>query len=290
MSVEERQEPSLTRKIKEAVLAIEMTRVYSKDYIMELYLNQTYYGHRAYGIGAASRTYFGKKASDINLAEAALLAGLAQSPDAYDPTKNYEGARERQVYTLDQMEKYGMITEDQKQQALNYTVVLTREEPQIKAPHFVYYVKDYLEQKYGPAIANAGLIVTTTLDMRAQDLAQQVASDRIDDLRSQKATNAAIVVMKPNTGEILAMLGSVDYNDTSIDGQVNVATRERQPGSSFKPITYLTAFEKGWTPGNDDPGYAYGVQQPGPKGLCAEQLRWQGSRLGDGTPGTCQLV
>jgi len=249
MSLEERTDPSFTRKIKEAALAVALTRVYSKDYIMELYLNQTYYGHRAYGIGAASRTYFGKKASDINLAEAALLAGLAQAPDAYDPTKNYDGARERQVYTLEQMEKYGMITEAQKQEALNYTVVLTREEPQIKAPHFVYYVKDYLEQKYGPAIANAGLIVTTTLDMRAQDLAQQVASDRIGDLRSQKATNAAIVVMKPNTGEILAMLGSVDYNDTSIDGQVNVATRERQPGSSFKPITYLTAFEKGWTPG-----------------------------------------
>lgn len=265
MSLEERQQPSLTRKIKEAALAIELTRVYSKDYIMELYLNQTYYGHRTYGIGAASRTYFGKKASDINLAEAALLAGLAQAPDAYDPTKNYAGARERQVYTLEQMEKYGMITEEQKQEALNYTVVLTREEPQIKAPHFVYFVKDYLEQKYGPAVANAGLIVTTTLDVRVQDLAQQVATDRIADLRKQQATNAAIVVMKPNTGEILAMLGSVDYNNTSIDGQVNVATRERQPGSSFKPITYVTAFEKGWTPGTTILDTLTGFNNPGQK-------------------------
>ncbi len=249
MSLDERTETSLTRKIKEAALAVEMTRTYSKEYIMELYLNQTYYGHRAYGVGAAARTYFGKSAQDLNLAEAALIAGLAQSPDADDPLKNYDGARERELYTLDQMEKQGMITSEQETEAVNYQIVLNREEPSIKAPHFVYYVKEYLEQKYGPAAANAGLKVYTTLDLNVQDTAQQVAHDRIADLRAQKATNAAMVVMKPNTGEILAMVGSVDYNDQSIDGQVNVATRPRQPGSSFKPITYANAFRKGWSPG-----------------------------------------
>ncbi|HET9493852.1 MAG TPA: PBP1A family penicillin-binding protein, partial [Chloroflexia bacterium] len=251
MTVEERQERSYERKIKEAMLALQLTATYSKDDILALYLNQSFYGHRAYGIGAAARTYFGKSAADLNLAEASLLAGLVQLPAVYDPFVNYEAAKRRQAYVLDQMAKLGMITAEEAEAAKNADVALNYEtdEPEIKAPHFVYYVKEYLEKKYGPDVAEAGLKVYTTLDMDVQNAAQQVAKDRIDELRRQRASNAAIVLMKPSTGEILGMVGSVDYYDTSIDGQVNVATRERQPGSSFKPITYVTAFKKGWTPG-----------------------------------------
>lgn len=265
MSLDERTDVSYNRKIKEAAIAVEMTRTYSKEYIMELYLNQTYYGHRAYGVGAAARTYFGTNASDVNLAEAALIAGLAQAPDAYDPLKDETAAKTRQQYVLDQMAKLGMITPDQETEAENFQIVLNRQEPSIKAPHFVYYVKEYLEQKYGAAAANAGLKVYTTLDLNVQDVAQKVAADRVEELHQQKATNAAMVVMKPGTGEILAMVGSVDYNNLAIDGQVNVATRPRQPGSSFKPITYANAFRQGWSPGTVILDTLTGFLNPGQK-------------------------
>jgi 1A family penicillin-binding protein len=237
------------RKIREAVLALQLTQKYSKYFILEMFLNQNPYGHRAYGIGAAARIYFNKNAKELTLPEAALLAGLPQAPTANDPIVYPVAAKRRQAYVLDQMVKQGMITEVEAETAKAESVVLNPYKIDIKAPHFVYYVKDYLERKYGPDFADLGLQVYTTLDLKVQDAAQQVAKDRIDEIRRQKATNAAIVVMKPGTGEILAMVGSVDYNDTSIDGQVNVATAERQPGSSFKPITYATAFKKGWSPG-----------------------------------------
>ncbi len=246
----ERVERSFERKIKEAVLAVQMTRTFSKDDILEEFLNQNYYGHRAYGIGAASLTYFGKSTKELSLAEAALLAGLPQAPSEYDPIIHPREARIRQVIVLDLMAKQGMITEEEATAAKIAQPVLRPYKPPTNlAPHFVYYVKEYLEKKYGAGVSEAGLRVYTTLDINVQKAAEQVAKDRIDELRKQKATNASIVIMKPGTGEILAMVGSVDYNDTSIDGQVNVATRERQPGSSFKPITYATAFKKGWTPG-----------------------------------------
>jgi len=237
------------RKIREAVLALQLTQRYSKYFILEMFLNQNPYGHRAYGIGAAARIYFNKNAKDLTLPEAALLAGLPQAPTANDPIVYPIAAKKRQAYVLDQMVKQGMITEVEAETAKAESVVLNPYKIDIKAPHFVYYVKDYLERKYGPDFADLGLQVYTTLDLKVQDAAQQVAKDRIDEIRRQKATNAAIVLMKPGTGEILAMVGSVDYNDASIDGQVNVATAERQPGSSFKPITYATAFKKGWSPG-----------------------------------------
>ena len=265
MSQEERSEQSFARKIKEAAIAMQMTRTYSKEYILELYLNQTYYGHRAYGVGAAARAYFGKTASELNLGEAALIAGLAQLPDAYDPFKDRDAAKRRQVYVLDQMAKLNMITPEQQAEADKYEIALKPDTPSIKAPHFVYYVKEYLERKYGAASANAGLKVYTTLDLSVQDVAQRVAADRIEELHKQRATNAAMVVMKPNTGEILAMVGSVDYNNLAIDGQVNVATRPRQPGSSFKPITYANAFRKGWTPGTVILDTLTGFLNPGQK-------------------------
>ena len=249
MTEQERTSVSLDRKLKEAVLAVEMTRDYSKDDIISLYLNQTYYGHRAYGVGAAALTYFGKQASDLTLPEAALLAGLPQSPTTYDPFVNPDDAKKRQAYVLDQMAKLDMITTDQAAQAKAAQVSIRQYKVDIQAPHFVYYVKQYLENLYGPGASDAGLKVYTSLDLNVQHAAEKVASDRVAQLKQQKATNAAIVIMRPGTGEILGMVGSVNYNDTSIDGQVNVATAERQPGSSFKPITYVTAFEKGWTPG-----------------------------------------
>ena len=241
----------ITRKIKEAVLAMQLTQRYSKDFILELFLNQNPYGHRAYGIGAAARIYFSKEAKDLTLPEAALLAGLPQAPTAFDPIVHPDQAKIRQAYVLDQMAKQEMITQAEADAAKAETIVLNPYTVDIKAPHFVYYVKDYLEseKKYGPGFADLGLQVYTTLDLKVQQAAEQVAKDRIEEIKRQKASNAAIVVMKPGTGEILAMVGSVDYNDASIDGQVNVATAERQPGSSFKPITYATAFKKGWSPG-----------------------------------------
>ncbi|HYO48718.1 MAG TPA: PBP1A family penicillin-binding protein, partial [Chloroflexia bacterium] len=245
----ERTEQTIGRKIKEAVLALQMTREYTKNDIMELYLNQNYYGHRAYGIAAAARTYFDKEPDQLNLAEAALLAGLPQAPSEYDPFVNGEQARRRRAIVLDLMVKQDMITQEEADAAKNTAVELKSYQPPLRAPHFVYYVKEYLEKKYGPTVDELGLQVYTSLDVNVQDAAEKVARDRIEELRRQKATNASIVIMKPGTGEILAMVGSVDYNDTSIDGQVNVATRERQPGSSFKPITFATAFKKGWTPG-----------------------------------------
>lgn len=237
------------RKVKEAVLAVQLTQKYKKDFILEMFLNQNPYGHRAYGIGAAARIYFNKEAKDLTLPEAALLAGLPQAPTAYDPIVHPDQAKIRQTYVLDQMVKQAMITQAQADAAKGETIVLNPYHIDIKAPHFVYYVKEYLERKYGPDFSDWGWKVYTTIDLNVQAAAEKVARDRIEEIKRQKATNAAIVVMRPGTGEILAMVGSVDFNDASIDGQVNVATAERQPGSSFKPITYATAFKKGWSPG-----------------------------------------
>jgi penicillin-binding protein 1C len=236
------------RKVKEMVLAIQLTRKYSKDFILETYLNQIPYGHRAFGIEAAAYTYFGKSAKELELAEAALLAGLPQAPSYYDPFLNPTVAKARQEIVLDLMAKNGMISEERAAEAR--AVVLHIREPQqiLHAPHFVYYVKDYLERNRAQGYMDQGLKVYTTLDLGVQDAAQQIARDRVEEIRKQRASNAAIVIMRPGTGEILGMVGSVDYEDESIDGQVNVAVAERQPGSSFKPITFATAFTKGWSP------------------------------------------
>jgi penicillin-binding protein 1C len=262
VNLPEKDEQSLSRKVREAIQAVRFTQMYSKDEILEMYLNDIPYGHRAYGIEAAALTYFNKPASELSLAEAAMLAGLPQAPSQLDPFVNPDLARARQAIVLDLMAKQKMITQDEADNAktevitqdaaqagLPKTLVLKTWNPPLTAPHFVYYVKDYLERMYGPEADTAGFIVTTTLDLDVQAAAEKVARDRIEELQRQRATNASIVIMKPGTGEILAMVGSVDYNNKAIDGQVNVATRERQPGSSFKPITYVTAFKKGWTPG-----------------------------------------
>jgi 1A family penicillin-binding protein len=247
---QERNEKTLSRKIKEVILAAEITRRYSKKDILELYLNQIYYGNLAYGIEAAAQTYFGKSAVELNLAESALLAGLPQSPTLYDPYVNADAARRRQEIVLGLMVEAGYIT-PQEAEAARGTYTLNPSPPTfaIRAPHFVMYVRQILEEQYGPEVLyRAGLKVTTTLDPRLQTVAEEVARQHIAALRSRNAGNAALVAIHPDNGQIAAMLGSVDFFDPAIDGQVNVALRLRQPGSAIKPVTYAAAFEKGWTP------------------------------------------
>jgi 1A family penicillin-binding protein len=249
LSPEERVQRTLSRKIKEAVLAIEITRRYPKDIILEVYLNTIYYGNLAYGIEAAAQTYFGKTAADLSLAEAALLAGLPHSPAIYDPFTNPEAAQARQAVVLGLMTREGYITPAQAEAARSEELQFVALRGGIRAPHFVTYVRQLLEQKYGSAILyQGGLQVYTTLDLRLQEIAERVSREQVTALADKHATNAALVAIRPDTGEILAMLGSVDFFNPEIDGQVNVALRLRQPGSAIKPVTYVAAFEKGWTP------------------------------------------
>lgn len=249
LSPEERTEVTLRRKIREAVLASEVSRRYSKTEILEIYLNEINYGNLAYGIEAAAETYFGKEAKDLTLAEAALLAGLPQAPAYWDPYTNWEGAKRRQAVVLDRMVEEGYISHAEAEAAKAEELVLRPRRLDIEAPHFVTWVQQLLEQRYGAAVLyRSGLRVTTTLDSQLQAIAQQEAQAHLATLKGQHATNAALVALKPDTGEILAMLGSADFYNESISGQVNVALRPRQPGSAIKPVTYVTAFEKGWTP------------------------------------------
>jgi len=245
LSPEERSEQSLRRKVREAILAIEITNRYPKDTILEIYLNEIYYGNLAYGIEAAAETYFGKTARDLTLAEAALLAGLPQSPAVYDPYTNPEAAKARQSVVLNLMVEQGYITPAQAEAARQEELHYAPQNYTMTAPHFVVYVQQLLEERYGAeALHRGGLQVYTTLDPRLQALAERVAKEKIAALKDRHATNAALVALRPDTGEILAMLGSVDFNDPTIDGQVNVALRPRQPGSSIKPVTYVAAFER----------------------------------------------
>lgn len=251
-------EQTITRKIYEAFLAIEVTREYPKDKILEMYLNTIYYGNMAYGIEAASQTYFNKHAKDLTLAEASLLAGLPKAPATFDPCTDPSAALGRQRVVLNLMADANYISSGQ----VDATAAETAQEIKsdtfsqrcrqgvgIKAPHFVTFVRELLEEQYGPEVVYAGgLNVTTTLDMKMQKVAEEEAQKQIAALKAQHVTNAALVAIDPKTGQILAMLGSADFFDKKIDGQVNVALQLRQPGSSIKPINYVAAFEKGWSP------------------------------------------
>jgi 1A family penicillin-binding protein len=249
LSPEERTQQTMQRKIREAVLASEVTRRYSKREILEIYLNEINYGNLAYGIEAASDTYFGKVAGDLTLAEASFLAGLPQAPAYWDPYSNFEGAKRRQAVVLRLMVEQGYISPAEADAAAAEEIVLRPRQFQVQAPHFVVWVQQLLEQKYGADVLyRSGLRVTTTLDTGLQDLAQEAVRAHLATLADRHATNAALVALQPATGEILAMLGSADFDDAEIDGQVNVSLRPRQPGSSIKPVNYVTAFEKGWTP------------------------------------------
>ncbi len=246
-------ERTLSRKIKEVILAVEMELKFSKDEILGMYLNEIPYGSNAYGIEAAAQTYFGKRARELGLDEAALLSALPKAPTYYSPYgSNPEELKKRQEYCLQQMADLGYITQDQANEAKESDVlekVLSYQE-RIDAPHFVMYIKEYLESKYGQqAVEQGGLRVYTTLDWEKQQIAEQAVREGAENnQKSWNAENAALVAADPKTGQILAMVGSKDYFNKDIDGQVNVAIRDRQPGSSFKPYVYLTAFTKGYTP------------------------------------------
>ncbi len=255
----EARQVTLTRKAREIILAYQLDERLSKDQILEMYLNEVFYGNQSYGVEAASLNYFDKHARDLTLAEAALLAGLVQSPSNYDPTRRDlprtgDGipiaAKERQAYVLEQMARHGFITEQQARDAYAEKLTIKPRQVELKAPHWVMYIRDLVEQKYGPKVLyQGGLKIYTTLDLDYNDLMQQVLQSSKANIESHGGNNAALVAVNPRTGEILAFDGSLDYDDESIDGQVNVLLSERQPGSSIKPIVYTTAFLKGWAPG-----------------------------------------
>ncbi len=250
LTPEERTEQSFSRKIKEAVLAIEINRQYSKKEILEVYLNQIYYGNLAYGIEAAAETYFGKPAKDLTLPEAAMLAGLPQSPAIHDPYTNPEGAKARQADVLRLMVKANFISQAQADEAQAAELQFKPLGFASQAPHFVTYVRQELEKIVPPEyIYQSGLKVTTTLNPRLQAIAEEEVRNQVDALAGRNVTNGALVALDVHTGQILALVGSKDFRDEVIDGQVNMATSPRQPGSSIKPLTYLAAFEQlNWTP------------------------------------------
>ncbi len=242
-------ERTITRKVNEAILAAEITRRYPKDTILEIYLNEIYYGNLAYGIEAAARLYFNKPASELTLAEAALLAGLPQAPAAYDPLQNPEAAKGRQATVLRLMVEHGVITPQQADSAwlepLTYYGMGLESTRLDKAPHFVMTVRSQIEQLYGPELLYyGGLQVYTSLDPALQAEAERQVQAGVAELQGRNVSNGALVALAPRSGEILALVGSADFNNAEIDGQVNVALSPRQPGSTMKPFTYLATFER----------------------------------------------
>jgi 1A family penicillin-binding protein len=264
MSPEERYDQSYGRKLREAILACRITRRYSKDEILALYLNEIYFGNLAYGVKAAAQTHFGKQVRDLDLAECALLAGLPQSPPMYNPFENMEAAKKRQAVVLGLMVNQGYITADEARQAREEKLYFASAPFDIRAPHFVMYVRGLLEQELGlERLEQGGLNIYTTLDLNLNETARDVVRYRLERLAEcngqtadcppggRNVRNAALVALDPQTGEILAMLGSPDYFSVRIDGAVNGTTALRQPGSSIKPITYAAAFESGSGSGGD---------------------------------------
>lgn len=239
---------TIGRKIKEVILSIELEIKYSKEEILELYLNQIAYGSNAYGIATASRSFLDKPVQELTLGEAALLASLINRPSYY--IKNPDKLEERRVnYVLKRMNDLGYITDKEFEDAKNEEVALLQRSDKIIAPHFVFEVIEQLEERYGRArIEKGGLKVITTLDIKAQEIAEQAINQWAPQNQSgYNAGNAALVAIEPSTGHIIALVGSKDYYDQSIDGNVNVATRARQPGSSFKPFAYAQAVSEGYT-------------------------------------------
>jgi 1A family penicillin-binding protein len=267
LSPEERAQRTYSRKTREIILAAEITRRYSKDEILELYLNEIYYGNLAYGIEAAAETYFGKSAKDLTLGEASFLAGLPQSPAVYDIYNNPEVTllRQQQVlvlmFQLSQAEGCIEVSNSPTRvcvdpvaatQAANEMKEYPYRPPSFgaKYPHWVNYVRTELEKLYdAQTIYRSGFVVYTTIDPNLQDRAQQLVTEQVASMAANNTKNGALVAIVPSTGEIVAMIGSPDFNNAEISGQINMSTSPtRQPGSAIKPVTYVAAFEKGWTP------------------------------------------
>jgi 1A family penicillin-binding protein len=237
---------SVARKLQEVVLAVTLEERYSKDQILAMYMNRVYFGHGAYGVGAAAKTYFNKDAKDLTVAQSAFLAGIIQAPTAYDPAIHYDFARQRQLYVLQGMVETKSISQAEADKAANEDVRsqmhIQQTARQSKAPHFVDYVMTVLEGLFGPsAIQQGGIKVRTTLDLDIQQNATQAVVNGVDDLSVAHVNNSALLAADPRTGEILAWVGSANYGNDSIAGQFDVVQARRQPGSSFKPYVYEAA-------------------------------------------------
>lgn len=245
-------ERSISRKIKEWILALKLEKVMRKDEILALYLNEAPYGGNVYGVGEASRMFFGKEPRDLTLAESAYLAALPQAPSYYSPYGNHrEDLDNRKNLVLKRMRDLGFITDDEYgKAAVEKVEFLPNERTGARAMHFVLFVREYLENKYGrDALESGGFSVITTLDYDLQTKAEEIVKKyALENEKNFNAENASLVAIDPKTGQILAMVGSRDYFDENIDGNFNVSVAHRQPGSSFKPFVYATAFKKGYTP------------------------------------------
>jgi 1A family penicillin-binding protein len=240
-------EKTLKRKIREVLLSIIVDAAYTKDEILEMYFNEIPYGGSTYGAEEAAQRYFGKSARDLSLAESAMLAGLPAAPTIYSPFgTNPEMAYERQAEVLRRMVEDKYITPEQASEAKKEVLHFASDTDDIRAPHFVMYIKNLLAQRYGEDVLETqGLEVRTTLDLDVQNIAQEEVAKEVDKLKPLRVSNGAALVTNPQTGEVLAMVGSRNYFDFGHDGQVNVTIRPRQPGSSIKPLTYATAMEQG---------------------------------------------
>jgi membrane peptidoglycan carboxypeptidase len=266
-------EKSYTRKIKELILASEIEHRFSKDDILKMYFNEIPYGSTSYGIQAAAQSFFGKDAKDLDLAESALLAAIPQSTTYYSPYGTHTDALiTRWKLVLDLMAQQGYITKDQAEATKKIDILgrIVPKHESISAPHFVFYIRDELAAAYGDdAVENGGLKVITTLDWNLQQAAEKAIADNIAGVEKNGGSNAALVSIDPKTGQILAMVGSRDYFDVIDSGAVNMAITPRQPGSSFKPLVYLTAFEKGYTP--NTVLYDVDTDFPTPQGIYSPQ-------------------
>lgn len=246
-------EKTFTRKIKEMVLALKLEKTMTKDQILELYLNEIPYGGNIYGVEEAAKDFFNKSASELTLAESAYLAAIPQAPTTYSPYGNHTDLLEaRKNLVLDRMASLGYISAAEAAAAKQVKVSFAAPTFHgLNAPHFVFFIKDYLEEKYGGSdqVETMGLKVYTTLDYDMQQKMEEVVKTyAAENEKNYNASNAAMVAVDPKTGQILAMVGSRDYYDTTHDGNFNVALAHRQPGSSFKPFVYATAFNLGYTP------------------------------------------
>ncbi|MBU0648380.1 PBP1A family penicillin-binding protein [Patescibacteria group bacterium] len=246
-------EKTYTRKIKELILSIELEQILTKNEILQIYLNEIPFGSTAYGVQAASEIYFDKDIQDLTIAEGAVLAAIIQAPSYYSPYGNHtDELSERHHWILNQMRELEYIDEQQLTEALAEQIQFKRRNEDIQAPHFVFYVLEQLEQKYTQQeIEEGGLNIVTTLDLEKQNKAQELVTNYANkNASAYNAHNAALISIDPHTNQIIAMVGSKNYWDTENDGNVNVATSKRQPGSSYKPIIYAIGFMDKWFPGS----------------------------------------
>lgn len=273
-------ERTIIRKVKEVILAFATEIIYPKDRILEMYLNQVPYGGTAYGVEAASLTYFGKHAKELTLSESALIASLPEAPTVFSPFGAHpELAKERQKNVLKKMAELGYISKSESEKSIKEPLNYQKISNKIKAPHFVLYIKDLLVKKYGEKVVEeGGLKVKTSLDLDIQEYAEATVAAEVADLKNYNVGNGAALVTNPATGEILAMVGSKDYFDTEEDGNVNVTLAFRQPGSSIKPVNYVVGLIKGYNAATPFVDIATCFPNPGQSPYCPVNYdgKWHG--------------